>query len=104
MFEGRLFASLTLLAAGSFFSPYANGEGDSPSAGDTLVIHLVHPERQAAAVLNLFSGARVDHPAAAIARWKHAANGSLPLSKPLEAAITFMNPDMVREGIKDTHI
>ena len=66
-------------------------------AGETLVIRLVHPDRQAAAVLKLFDGAGVAHPAAALAGWKRTARDPDHLGKPLEAAIAMFNPEMAPE-------
>jgi hypothetical protein len=69
----------------------------SQDQGDTLVVHLVHPEGQAAALLKLFDGARMRHPAAALAAWKAAARPPRDLGKPLEAFIAFFNPEMTDE-------
>ncbi len=69
-----------------------------PAAGDdALVIRLVHPDRQAAALLRLFDGARVAHPAAALAAWKRATRAPDQLGKPLEAVIAMFNPEMAPE-------
>jgi hypothetical protein len=65
--------------------------------GDILVVRLVHPDGQAVAVLKLFDGARVSHPAAALASWKAAARPPLELGKPLEALIASFNPEMASE-------
>ena len=65
--------------------------------GDVLVVRLVRPDRQAAAVLKLFEGTRVSHPAAALASWKAAARPRLELGKPLEALIASFNPEMASE-------
>jgi hypothetical protein len=66
--------------------------------GDLLVVHLVHPEGQAAALMKLFEGARARHPAAALAAWKAAAaRPPRELGKPLEALIALFNPEMSRE-------
>src|SRR5262245_60285400 len=62
-----------------------------------VVLRLVHPERQAQAVLKLFEGTRAAHPAAALAAWKPATSDPNQCGKPLEAAISFFNPEMVRE-------
>ena len=76
-------------------------EADDRAAGETkdaLVVRLIHPERQAAQVLKLFEGARVAHPAAALAAWKTAAaRQGDALGKPLEAVIAFFNPEMATE-------
>lgn len=75
----------------------ANARGENPAPGDTFVVRLVHPERQAANVITLFDGARVSHPAAALAAWKRAAREPHALGKPLEAVIAMFNPEMARE-------
>jgi hypothetical protein len=71
--------------------------GGPPDDEETLVVRLVHPERQAAQVLKLFEGSRAPHPAAALAAWKNAAREPDQLGKPLEAVIAFFNPDMASE-------
>jgi len=65
--------------------------------GEALTVRLVHPERQAARVLSLFEGARSPHPAAALAAWKRATRDRGQLGKPLEAVISFFNPEMIPE-------
>ena len=57
-------------------------------------MRLVHPDRQAAEVIGLFAGARVAHPAAALAGWKRSARDPNLLGKTLEAAIAMFNPEM----------
>ena len=64
---------------------------------DTLVVKLVHPERQSAAILKLFDGTRAKHPAAALASWKGTAGPSRDLGKPVEALIALFNPEMAAE-------
>ena len=71
--------------------------GGQPDVGETLVVRLVHPDRQAAQVLRLFEGSRAPHPAAALAAWKNAARETGQLGKPLEAVIAFFNPEMASE-------
>jgi hypothetical protein len=97
MSTARILAGLTLLIAAIGSS--ANGiEGREPlSDGETVVIRLVHPERQAADVLKLFDGARAPHPAAALAGWKRATRHPNQLGKPLEAVIAMFNPEMAQE-------
>ena len=97
MTKAGVFAGLTLLIAVIGSLANGNERGESPEAGDTLVIRLVHPERQAAEVLKLFDGARVPHPAAALAGWKRATRGPNPLGKPFEAVIAVFNPEMAQE-------
>ncbi|WP_165220176.1 hypothetical protein [Aquisphaera insulae] len=69
--------------------------GDEP--GDAIVIKLVRPEGQAAAILDLFDGARASSPAAALSRWKRASIEPGRLGKPLEAVIAVFNPAMAPE-------
>ena len=76
---------------------HARGGEPDLDPGDMLVLHLVHPERQAEAVLKLFDGARLRHPAAALAAWKAAARPPRELGKPLEALIALFNPEMCGE-------
>ena len=66
-------------------------------ASQALSVRLVRPQQQAAAVLSLFEGCPVPHPAAALAAWKRASREPDRLGKPLEAVISFFNPEMVRE-------
>jgi len=78
--------------------PAISATGAEPAgAADALVIRLVHPERQAAAVLNLFEGSRAAHPAAALAAWKRATHEPDQLGKTVEAVIAFFNPEMAAE-------
>ena len=65
--------------------------------GDILVVRLVHPEQQSAALLKLFEGAPARHPAAALASWKAVARSPRDLGKPLEALIALFNPEMAHE-------
>jgi hypothetical protein len=97
MSTARVLAGLTLLIA--VIGSSANGtEGrEPPSDGETVVIRLVHPERQAADVLKLFDGARAPHPAAALAGWKRGTRHPNQLGKPLEAVIAMFNPEMAQE-------
>jgi hypothetical protein len=97
MSKARIIARLTLLAAAIGSSAPDSALGGSPASGDTLVIRLVHPDQQAAEVLKLFAGARVPHPAAALAAWKRATRDHNQLGKPLEAVIAMFNPEMARE-------
>ena len=69
--------------------------GESPD-GPEVVFRLIHPDRQAAAIIQLFEGCRAPHPAAALAAWKRATRDPNQLGKPLEAVISFFNPEMVR--------
>jgi hypothetical protein len=62
---------------------------------DAVVIHLVRPDQQCEALLNLFEGARAPHPAAALAGWKRATGETL--GKAPEAVIALVNPQTVRE-------
>ena len=88
----RVIAAVALLFLGAIERPGAAGADE----GEILVVRLVHPDRQAAAILRLFDGEPVPHPAAALALWKAAAP-LRNLGKPLEAAITLFNPEMTSE-------
>jgi hypothetical protein len=80
----------------------AAAEGKGDASEEPLQLRLVHPERQAERVLDLFRTSRVAHPAAALAAWKRAAAEPDRLGKPLEALIAFFNPEMVPEwGVLD---
>ncbi len=48
-------------------------------------------------MIALFQGSRASDPAAALAAWKRATRDAKGLSKPLEAAIATLNPEMVSE-------
>jgi len=87
---------LIVMAAGLSVSP-AGELCAEPTGGETLVIRLVHPERQAAELLRLFEGSNAPHPAAALAAWKRATRDPNQLGKPLEAVIAVFNPEMARE-------
>ena len=71
--------------------------GGPPDEDEPLIVRVVHPDRQAAAVLRLFEGSRAASPAAALATWKQATRNPGQLGKPLEAVIAMCNPDMVAE-------
>jgi hypothetical protein len=71
------------------------GLADEPRPAITL--RLDHPDRQVRAVLDLFRGARVPHPAAALAAWKRASREPGRLGKPAEAVISAFNPSMSEE-------
>ncbi len=78
--------------------PRARAIDPGPATYDEpVVVRLVHLDRQAAAVLRLFEGTAAPHPAAALAAWKRSTRDPNQLGKPLEAAISFLNPEMVRE-------
>jgi hypothetical protein len=72
-------------------------ENAQRGSAESLTVWLVHPDRQAAAILKLFEGCRAPHPAAALTAWKRATRDTNQLGKPTEAVIAFFNPDMVRE-------
>jgi hypothetical protein len=76
-------------------APSRGAEGQD--AGPSASFRLVHPERQAAAMLRLFEGSRAAHPAAALAAWKRATREPDRLGKPTEAVISFFNPEMIAE-------
>ena len=57
---------LTLLAGLLVRDPRASAiEPEETTAGEPLVVRLIHPDRQAATVLRLFDGCAAPHPAAA---------------------------------------
>jgi hypothetical protein len=87
---------LTVMAVGMMVSLAGNLRAE-PADGETLLVRLVHPERQAAEVLRLFEGSRAADPAAALAAWKRATGDPGQLGKPLEAVIALFNPEMARE-------
>ncbi len=74
--------------------------------GPALTLHLIRPDEQGERVIGLFRGARVPHPAAALAAWKHATHGQGSLGKSIEAVISMGNPGMVREfrGLDGTSV
>lgn len=72
-------------------------EAARSALAEPIVIRLVHPERQAAAILRLFDGCTAPHPAAALAAWKQSTTGPGQLGKTGEALIACFNPEMVRE-------
>ncbi len=62
-----------------------------------IAVRLVNPRAQGERVLKLFDGARAPSPAAALAGYKRAKGGDTGLGKPLDAAISALNPGMVAE-------
>lgn len=62
---------------------------------EAIRVVAVHPDRQLSAILNLFQGARVAGPPAALVAWKQATGRSL--AKTTEAAITLIHPWNVEE-------
>jgi hypothetical protein len=93
----QVVAVLALAVLGLVVPAYANIEDETATAGDALIIRLVHPDQQAAELLKLFTGERAAHPAAALAAWKRSARDPNQLGKPLEAVIAMFNPEMARE-------
>ncbi len=75
----------------------SRAQGAESPGGPEVVFRLIHPDRQAATALRLFEGCRAPHPAAALAAWKRSTRDRNQLGKPLEAVISFFNPEMVRE-------
>ena len=91
-------ACVALLAGLLLMEPRASAiEFEQATSGEPIVVRLIHPDRQAAAVLRLFEGCAAPHPAAALAAWKRSTREPNQLGKPLEAVISFFNPEMVRE-------
>lgn len=91
--EAAWFALGILIATGPIPAVGDEGRPGAPS----LIVRLVHPDRQAEEVLKLFRGSRAPHPAAALAAWKRATREPNQLGKPLEAVISFLNPEMTAE-------
>ncbi len=85
---------MAFVQAGMLGGDVTAGGGE---ADDILVVRLVHPDRQSAALLKLFEGTRAKHPAGAMAAWKSAPGPARDLGKPLEALIAFFNPEMANE-------
>jgi len=95
---GFIAVCLALLAGLVVREPRANALGPQQATSEEpIVVRLIHPDRQAAAVLHLFEGCAAPHPAAALAAWKRSTRNPDQLGKPLEAVISFFNPEMVRE-------
>ena len=97
-FFGFIAVCLALIAGLVVREPRANAIGpEQATSGEPIVVRLIHPDRQAAAVLHLFEGCAAPYPAAALAAWKRSTRDPDQLGKPLEAVISFFNPEMVRE-------
>jgi hypothetical protein len=97
-FFAHIAVCVALLAGLLVMQPRASAiEFEQATSGEPIVVHLIHPDRQAAAVLRLFEGCAAPHPAAALAAWKRSTREPDQLGKPLEAVISFFNPEMVRE-------
>ena len=92
-----MLAEMTVIVAGMGLFANSTADGEAPAAGDALVIRLVHPDLQALEMLKSFAGARVAHPAAALAAWKRSARDPNLLGKPVEAVVTMFNPEMAAE-------
>lgn len=70
---------------------------EEPELKPAMSIRAIHPDRQAAAVIELFEGARAAHPAAAMAAWRRATGRHDAIGKPLQAVAALFNPEMVPE-------
>ncbi len=77
--------------------PGAGAPAPDPGPLPALTIRAERPDLQLRAFLALFEGARAPHPAAAVARWRQATGRDDVLSKPWQAALAALNPEMVRE-------
>ena len=97
MSRTQILAGMTVAVAGLGLFAYGKAGGEAPAAGDALVVRLVHPDRQALEMLKSFAGARVAHPAAALAAWKRSARDPNLLGKTVEAVVTMFNPEMAAE-------
>ena len=92
-------ACVALLAGLLLMEPRASAiEFEQATSGEPIVVRLIHPDRQAAAVLRLFEGCAAPHPAAGLAAWKRSTRDPDQLGKPLEAVISFFNPANSRNG------
>lgn len=80
--------SLVLLIASS-----AMGADPTP----VVSVRAVHPDREMAAILGLFRGAKAPSPAATLSGWKRASREPDRLGKPIEALIAAFNPLMAGE-------
>ena len=69
-------------------------QADAPPA---ISANLERPDLILKHVIDLFEGSRATDPAAALAAWKLATNGSISLGKGTEAAIAALNPRMIPE-------
>lgn len=91
-----------VLIIGSLYSvsAYAEDKAVEPA----LTVRAVGPDRQAAAVLKLFEGAKATSPAAAMAGWRRAAREPNGLPKAVQAVAAAFNPEMVAEwrAFRDT--
>ncbi len=97
-FFSSIVIGLMLLAGLALKEPKAvAGEHEPATSSEPITIRLVHPDRQAAAMLRRFEGCAAAHPAAALAAWKRSTRDPGQLGKPLEAVISFFNPEMVQE-------
>ena len=75
--------------------PAASGFAGEPTSA--ITIRLVGPDEQARRIIDLFRGAKVPHPAAALAAWRRASREPNRLGKPLEALIAAINPRMAED-------
>lgn len=70
---------------------------EDPELKPALVVRSIHPDRQAAAVIDLFQGSRAANPAEAMAAWRRATGRHDAIGKPLQAVAALFNPLMVPE-------
>ena len=70
---------------------------EAPDCGPSATFRLVHPDRQAAAVLKLFHGSRAPHPRRRSRRGSGRRARRISSASPLEAVISFFNPEMIPE-------
>lgn len=70
---------------------------EEPELEPAVVVRAIRPERQAAAVIDLFAGSRAASPAAALAAWRRATGDHEAFGKTLQAVVALFNPEMVPE-------
>jgi|GEM_PF-1061237 len=94
----RAVVFVALAAFGLVFPIGARGGlAEEPQLEPALVVRVIHPDRQASAVIELFAGSKAAHPAAAMAAWRRATGRHDAIGKPLQAVAALFNPEMVPE-------
>jgi len=94
----RILAFIASAAFGLVWLFGGRGVGaEAPKLEPALVVRAIHPDRQAAAVIDLFDGSRAANPAAAMAAWRRATGRHDAIGKTLQAVAALFNPMMVPE-------
>ena len=94
------FEGVAFIAAAACLIWLAGGRpalAEEPKLEPAVVVRAIQPERQAAAVIDLFAGSRAANPAAALAAWRRATGNHDAIGKPLQAVAALFNPEMVSE-------